>query len=237
MATESTPMLFAPPAPPFTLNEDQSVVVGRSRDCDLPIGAPEASRRHCEIRTKDGQFVVSDLGSTNGTYINGKPVSDDQPLRPGDRIEIGTFAITFCQVRTSTNSGEPTDGATTMLFDRDTLTSPVPGSQPPEAFQGDLAEVPPFAILQVLEMGNKTGALRISAADFKGSIWLENGAPVHAATAKHAGFEAASQMVVLETGRFAFEANEASPEKTIQASVTELLLEASRLADEATNDT
>lgn len=222
-------MLFAPPAPPYRLQENESAVIGRSRDCELPITAPEASRRHCEITSEGGQFVVKDLGSTNGTFVNGKPLTAPHTLRPGDRIEIGNSTITFCQVASTGAASEAGDGGKTMIFQRDTVPT-----HSLEVFKGDLSEVPPFAVLQILEMGAKTGVLRISASDFNGCIWLEKGAPVHASTEKHAGFEAAAQLVILERGRFTFEPNTPSPEKTIVASVTELLLEASRMADEAT---
>lgn len=226
MTFDSTSMLFAPPAPPYRLQQGCSVVIGRSRDCELPIPAAEASRRHCEITCEGNQFVVRDLGSTNGTCINGEPLTAAHALCPGDRIEIGNFTITFCQVANTTP--EPLDGGKTILFQRGTAAPPTI-----EVFKGDLAEVPPFAILQILEMGLKTGALQIRTNDFNGCIWLEKGAPVHAITNRHAGFEAAAQLVILERGSFTFEPNAQSPEKTIAASVTELLLEASRMADEA----
>ncbi len=223
-----TSMLFAPPAPPYRLQENQSVVIGRSRDCELPIAAPEASRRHCEITHEGDQFLVKDLDSTNGTFVNGEPLLAPRTLRPGDRIEIGNFAITFCQVAGTSALPETTEGGKTMIFQRGTAHEATV-----EVLQGDLSEVPPFAVLQILEMGSKTGALRISAGKFTGCIWLEKGAPVHANTEKHAGFEAAAQLVILEQGRFTFEPNAASPEKTISASMTELLLEAMRMADES----
>lgn len=227
MTFDSTSMLFAPPAPPYRLQEGRSVVIGRGRDCDLPIPAPEASRRHCEIACEGNQFIVRDLGSTNGTFVNGEPLNAAHVLRPGDRIEIGNFAITFCQVANDTPA--PSDGGKTMIFQRDTVAA----SPTIEVFKGDLAEVPPFAILQILEMGSKTGALQIRNSKFNGCIWIEKGAPVHASTDRHAGFEAAAQLVILEHGSFTFAPNVPTPEKTISATVTELLLEAARMADEA----
>ncbi len=70
--------------------------IGRSRDCDIVLSDPNVSRRHAEVRpTADGGFTVADLGSTNGVRENGRPVSGAQPLRPGDRVELGTAEVVF----------------------------------------------------------------------------------------------------------------------------------------------
>ncbi len=70
--------------------------IGRSRDCDIVLSDPNVSRRHAEVRpTADGGFTVADLGSTNGVRVNGRPVSGAQPLRPGDRVELGTAEVVF----------------------------------------------------------------------------------------------------------------------------------------------
>jgi hypothetical protein len=102
-----------------------------------------------------------------------------------------------------------------------------------EAFKGDLSEIPPDALLQLLEMGRKTGLLELSFPGGKGRIWVEQGYPVHAETEKALGFDAALAIVSSDQGRFRFEPQVGSSERTITASVTELLLEASRLQDEA----
>jgi hypothetical protein len=64
-----------------------SMVVGRSRDCDIVLEAPEVSRRHCRIVHEDGGVFVEDLGSVQGTRLNGSPVTRAR-LRDGDRLEI-----------------------------------------------------------------------------------------------------------------------------------------------------
>jgi pSer/pThr/pTyr-binding forkhead associated (FHA) protein len=208
----------------LSLRPGETVLLGRSRSCDLPLRSPDASRRHAEILLAGSGWMLRDLDSTNGTFVNGQRVSE-RPLRTGDRIEIGSDSITFCEVgvelegQGSSASGE----AQTMMVER-----PVPG----ESFQGSLAEIPPFAVLQILEMGRKTGCLHVETDEGAGRIWLAAGAPVHAETKLQRGFDAALSIVHAASGRFRFESGAQAPERTIQASVTELLLEASRLIDE-----
>jgi hypothetical protein len=87
-------------------------------------------------------------------------------------------------------------------------------------------------VLQILEMGRKTGVLEISGDGHEGRIWLENGLPIHAEAKGMLGFDAAVDLVQAGAGRFSFEARGDRPEPTIRISVTQLLLEASKLLDE-----
>jgi pSer/pThr/pTyr-binding forkhead associated (FHA) protein len=70
-------------------------VVGRSRQCDIVLQDPNVSRRHIEIRPRGGSWVVADLGSTNGSRLNGRWIEGSEVLRPGDEIEIGSTRLTF----------------------------------------------------------------------------------------------------------------------------------------------
>jgi hypothetical protein len=63
-------------------------------------------------------------------------------------------------------------------------------------------------------------------------MWFENGSPVHAETEKNVGADAALALVNASEGEFSFESQEVAVEQTIQASITELLLEACRQEDE-----
>lgn len=71
------------------------VVIGRSRQCDIVLQDPNVSRRHIEIRPRGGSWVVADLGSTNGSRINGRWIEGSEVVRPGDEIEIGSTHLTF----------------------------------------------------------------------------------------------------------------------------------------------
>jgi hypothetical protein len=71
-----------------------TTVIGRADDCDLRLVDPGASRRHAELRRNDDDVTIIDLGSTNGTLVNGERV-DRADLRHGDRITIGETTFAF----------------------------------------------------------------------------------------------------------------------------------------------
>ncbi len=71
------------------------VVIGRSRQSDVVVDDPNVSRQHAEIRPRGGSWVLTDLGSTNGSVLNGRRIDEAEVLKPGDQIEIGTSSMTF----------------------------------------------------------------------------------------------------------------------------------------------
>jgi pSer/pThr/pTyr-binding forkhead associated (FHA) protein len=71
----------------FTLT-DKTTVIGRRPDSALRIPTGDVSRQHCEIVVSDDSVVVRDLGSSNGTYVNGKRIAETK-LTPGDRLGVG----------------------------------------------------------------------------------------------------------------------------------------------------
>jgi len=146
-------------------------------------------------------------------------------LRPGDRIGIGANVITFCRVESSL-SGFLSDpaGHETMVFARAVAR---------EVFRGELAEMPIFVVLQMLEMGHKSGELEVTTDAGVVHLWLGDGQPLHAASEKAQGMDAAMAIVGTTRGSFRFVANVETPARTLQVSMTELLLEASRQLDEA----
>lgn len=80
--------------PPMPLGSS-TIVIGRSPECDISFDDANISRRHAEIRVVLGAHVVSDLGSTNGTKVNGVPITLERTLRDGDIIALGSHTIRF----------------------------------------------------------------------------------------------------------------------------------------------
>jgi hypothetical protein len=73
----------------------QGATIGRSRECEIVVDDANVSRKHAELSPRGGAWVLSDLGSTNGTRLNGRRIERPEPLEPGDRIEVGASVITF----------------------------------------------------------------------------------------------------------------------------------------------
>lgn len=69
--------------------------IGRSRQSDIVIDDPNVSRRHAEVRPRGGAWVLTDLGSTNGSRLGGRRITHPEVIQPGDEIEIGSSVITF----------------------------------------------------------------------------------------------------------------------------------------------
>ena len=69
------------------------LVIGRSSSCDIHVPDSEMSRRHAEVSSHNGGVVVRDLGSTNGTSVNGGMISSPTTLAAGDVIVVGTTEI------------------------------------------------------------------------------------------------------------------------------------------------
>ncbi|MBO0828867.1 MAG: DUF3662 domain-containing protein [Streptosporangiales bacterium] len=69
-------------------------IVGRGGESDVKISDPGISRRHAEIRSENGEYVVTDLGSTNGTIVDGRPVRRAS-LYDGSRVQFGRTTLTF----------------------------------------------------------------------------------------------------------------------------------------------
>lgn len=92
------------------------VIIGREEGVDIVLQDPESSRRHSLISWQSRQFVIEDLGSTNGTFINGVQITSPQTLNPGDSIGIGQTVLVFQAV-----GGQATEA----------LQSPLPEPQSP----------------------------------------------------------------------------------------------------------
>lgn len=84
-----------------------TTVVGRRADVGLRIPASDVSRQHCQISVTDDTVAVKDLGSANGTFVNGKRVAEAK-LSPGDRLGVGPVVFVV-QVDGQPELIEPTD--------------------------------------------------------------------------------------------------------------------------------
>jgi len=110
-------------------------VIGRRQESDLCIPLMVVSRRHCELNLEKGRLRLRDLGSRNGTYINGRRV-DQSDVAPGDKIQIGP--VTFA-VQIDNQPAELSTPDSVILQPPEHLT--VPEKQPVD--QGETFHTPP----------------------------------------------------------------------------------------------
>ncbi|MGD8489142.1 MAG: FHA domain-containing protein [Anaerolineae bacterium] len=79
--------------------EQAELTIGRDESCDLVIPERQVSRQHARIRHEGGRHILEDLGSKNGTFVNGSEVVEPHPLQDGDEIQIALCCkLTFVGV-------------------------------------------------------------------------------------------------------------------------------------------
>jgi len=73
----------------------QTTLIGRNESCDVVVADPLVSRRHCQISWDGVYCTLEDLGSTNGTLVNGQLLTSAYALRPGDKLQVADVVFRF----------------------------------------------------------------------------------------------------------------------------------------------
>ena len=154
----------------FPLKADKQIVIGRSSELDMVLVEDMVSRKHAKIMISAGNITIEDLGSTNGTFVNGEKVKQAR-LKEGDRILIGTSILKLIQQGAdSVNVDEKVvkqklEEAAAAQAARSTKTS---------SMTGKIEEIPLPDLLQLFHTSKKNGVLVITS-DREGKIYLRQG--------------------------------------------------------------
>lgn len=163
---------------------EEEFVIGRQAEGDGTLASDvEISRQHARVSAEsDGRFGIEDLGSTNGTYVNGRRLQGTTTLETGDRIEVGASALVvqFSNLQpTPTGSGTiaPPPGDAELGAEP---TSPEvqapPGSETDPAELGRPAPLPPsFAIRIEVDLENGKAAVSLDEASDEVNLVYEDG--------------------------------------------------------------
>jgi pSer/pThr/pTyr-binding forkhead associated (FHA) protein len=152
----------------FPLRPHREIVIGRSSDLDMVLVEDMVSRKHAKIITDDKTVTIQDLGSTNGTFVNGEKVRTSE-IKDGDRILIGTSIIkliaTGGELSTSMTENEARSRLAVAANKRPVTKS----------MSGSIEEIPLPDLLQLLSTSRKSGVLVVRSDLGVGKIFLRKG--------------------------------------------------------------
>src|SRR5208283_1859130 len=118
----------------FDKNE---INVGRVQGNDLMLPKGNVSKHHARLLFRDGRFIVTDLKSTNGTYVNGRKISQATIVREGDKIYVGDFVLRLetgrAEVQEAAAPGTPARGSARIPAARPAVASSSPPGERPSA--------------------------------------------------------------------------------------------------------
>jgi pSer/pThr/pTyr-binding forkhead associated (FHA) protein/lysophospholipase L1-like esterase len=118
----------------FAITEP-AVTVGRHRSCDIPVEDPEMSRQHARITWSGTGYVVEDLGSANGTFVNGQRISGPHTLKDSDLLRLGKVEFAFQSAEPPPSDEMPTMAGVAAPTGGEPVAPParVPPPEPPPA--------------------------------------------------------------------------------------------------------
>src|SRR4051794_11869261 len=142
----------------YPLGLQEEIIVGRSSELDMVLVEDMVSRKHARIAITETQIVIEDLGSTNGTFVNGEKITRAS-LREGDRVLIGTSILKVVKI-------DPTQPAPR----RAEMPSAGRNAQA-KSMTGSIDEIPLPDLLQLLGSSKKSGVLVVRSEDDVGKIF------------------------------------------------------------------
>jgi pSer/pThr/pTyr-binding forkhead associated (FHA) protein len=222
----------------FPIDEDHPIVVGRSSDLDMVLVEEMVSRKHAKIELRDGKIHIEDLGSTNGTFVNGERITTGL-LKEGDRVLIGSNILKVIAVVGDDpvpNTRRAPDGAVPSKAAPPRRSAEGGGEA---RMRGSIEEIPLPDLLQLFGTSRKSGVLVVEAGADVGRIFLDQGL-IHYVTVEQGGKEVAIaplkafyRMLHWERGSFELEPPSTRKfEPPLGVTVQEVLMEGFRQRDE-----
>ena len=154
----------------FPIVPDKQIIVGRSSDLDMVLVEDMVSRKHARIAMQQDQIWIEDLGSTNGTFVNGEKIKRAR-LKEGDRVLIGTSILKVI-------AGDATSPAARDEAQvKQNLENVAAARRTSQArtMSGSIEEVPLPDLLQLFGTSKKSGVLVVRTEDDVGKIFMRKG--------------------------------------------------------------
>ena len=213
----------------FPLRPHREIIIGRSSDLDMVLVEDMVSRKHAKITTDETTVTIQDLGSTNGTFVNGEKVRKAD-LKDGDRILIGTSIIKIVYV-----DGEATSSISENEA-RNKMAVAANKKAAPKSMAGSIEEIPLPDLLQLLSTSRKSGVLVVRSDQHMGRLFFRKGQIYFANLENHYNVgprKAFVRMLGWTQGSFELEPpDESAVLEEMDESTEALLMEGMRQLDE-----
>lgn len=234
----------------FALEMNQELIIGRSSELEMVLIEDMVSRHHAKITTTENEIFIEDLGSTNGTFVNGEKITSVK-LKNGDRILIGTSIVKLVYEELD-SSRPPPPPMNKMMHSEDGYSAPSlattgqrrvaqqahtnHGTQS-GVLSGVIDQVPLPDLLQLFASNKKTGCLFITTpAGTEGRIYLRDGRVYGAVINENfnvAPDKAFYRMMAWNSGTFLLDTLSTHEFETpIDETVESMLMESMRILDE-----
>ena len=215
----------------FRLRPGQILFAGRSSSTDIFIDENLVSRRHAKFAWVGDEVKVQDLGSTNGTFVNGRRVTG-ATLQSGDKVQIGQ---TLMKVYFSDDSSADLSAiyALTDAFRERVDPAAVAGKK--KTFAGNLALMALPDLLQMMAVNRSTGILELTREAMTGRIYANDGKLVYAVLGPVECEKAIFRLLAWKDADFEFRPEAFDPsrfERTISMTLEAVLMEGFRQIDE-----
>lgn len=215
----------------FPIPENGEILIGRASDLDLVLVEDMVSRKHAKLVVDEGRMNLTDLGSTNGTFVNGEKIKRHD-IGENDRVLIGTSILKVIPQSAMAMDEEARRDRAVVKEMMEELGN---RAAPTSTMSGDLQEVPLPDLLQLFGTNRKSGILRIRGVN-SGDIYIKQGQLMSAKVRGHefSPRKALGRMLTWEAGSFQLDNydEDAQFDETFTGSTESILIDELRSIDE-----
>ncbi len=214
----------------FPVAAGREIVIGRSNELDVVLVEDMVSRKHAKIACSSDALLIEDLGSTNGTFVNGEKIKRAR-LKEGDRVLIGTSIVRVALTDAQGGSGEVREAEARARMQSAALrTSQV------RTMTGTIEDIPLVDLLQLFATSKKAGVLVIHRDEDVGRLYLRKGQIAHASVNDNTDvgpLKSIYRLLTWERGMFELEApDDREFTEELDLSTEAILMEGIRQLDE-----